>query len=85
MARLVPIVYEPPPGVVLSSVPTIRGRVAAHRWLNDVLGVPVSLNYVRSAAAKDEISCTRMGAAKFYSTRNLFDWIMSRYEEGVTA
>jgi hypothetical protein len=54
MARA-PIRHEPPPGVVLSSVPTIRGRAGAHRWLNDVLGVPVRLNYVRAVTAKGEI------------------------------
>jgi hypothetical protein len=79
MAR--PLPQQPPPGVELSTVPTIRGRVAAHRWLSDVLGVPVSLNYVRVAAANGEIACTRMGAAKFYSTQALFDWITTRYDE----
>ena len=82
MTRLLP--YEPPPGVVLSNIPTIRGRVAAHRWLNDVLGVPVSLNYVRAATAKDQIPATRMSGALFFSTRSLFDWIMARYDEAAS-
>jgi hypothetical protein len=76
----VPTKHEPPPGVVLSTVPTIRGREAAHRRLNDVLGVPVRLNYVRTAVAKSEIPSTRMSGALFFSTRALFDWIMSRDE-----
>ena len=84
----VPTKNEPPLGVVLSSVPTIRGREAAHRWLNDVLGVPVRLNYVRTAVAKGEVPCTRMSGALFFSTRALFDWIMSHNNEtntGATA
>ncbi len=78
MARLLPIHHEPPPGVTLSSVPTIRGRAAAHRWLNEVLGVPVTLNYVREAANRRQIACTKMSGALFFSTQGLFDWIMSR-------
>ena len=76
----VPIKHEPPPGVVLSTVPTIRGRAEAHRWLNDVLGVPVRLNYVRVAAAKNEIPSTRISGARVFSTRGLFDWIVSKME-----
>jgi hypothetical protein len=73
----IPTKHEPPPGVVLSTVPTIRGREGAHRWLTDVLGVPVRLNYVRVAVARGEIPFTRMSGALFFSTRALFDWIMS--------
>lgn len=76
MARA-PIKHETPPEVVLSSVPTIRGRAGAYAWLNDVLGVPVRLNYVRAATAKGEIPCTKLGGALFFSTQALFDWIMS--------
>ena len=77
----VPKRHEPPPGVVVSEVPTIRGRAGAHRWLNDVLGVPVRLNYVRAATAKGELSGVRMSGALFFSTQGLFDWIMSRYDD----
>jgi hypothetical protein len=72
--------HEPPPGVTLSTVPTIRGRAGAHRWLNDMLGVPVRLNYVRGATARGEIPSVRMSGALFFSTRGLFDWIMSASE-----
>lgn len=84
----IPTKHEPPPGVVLSTLPTIRGREAAHRWLNDVLGVPVRLNYVRVAVAKGEIPSTRMSGALFFSTRALFDWLMAHDVEttkGATA
>jgi hypothetical protein len=79
MARTV-IQHEPPPGVTLTTVPTIRGRAGAHRWLNDTLGVPVRLNYVRAATARGEIASVKMGGALFFSTRSLFDWIMSASE-----
>jgi hypothetical protein len=68
------------PGVVLTNVPTIRGRAAAHRWLKDVLGVPVTFNYVRDAANHRQIPCTKMSGALFFSTQGLFDWIMARYD-----
>jgi hypothetical protein len=81
----VPTKHEPPAGVVLSNVPTIRGREGAHRWLNEVLGVPVRLNYVRAATAKDELTGVKMSGALLFSTQVLFDWIMSRYDIGATA
>ncbi len=80
MART-PLKHEPPPGVVLTNIPTIRGRAGAHRWLNDVLGVPVTLNYVREAANRREIPCTKMSGALFFSTHGLFEWIMTKAEE----
>jgi hypothetical protein len=83
MARTV-IKHQPPPGVVLSTVPTIRGRTGAHRWLNDVLGVPVSLNFVRAAAASNEMRGVKMSDAVFYSTQGLFDWIMSHVPEATS-
>lgn len=76
MARA-PIKHQPPSGVVLSTVPTIRGRAGAYTWLNDVLGVPVRLNYVRAATARGEIPATKIGGALVFSTQALFDWIMS--------
>lgn len=82
MARLTPPV--PPPGVMLTDVPTVRGRVAAHRWLNDVLGVPVTLSYVRQATARGQLKGTKMGGALFFSTRGLFEWIMARYDEAAS-
>lgn len=80
MART-PNKHQPPPGVVLSTVPTIRGRAGAHAWLNEVLGVPVRLNYVRAATAKGEIPCTKIGGALVFSSQSLFEWTMGLTEE----
>ena len=79
-SRLIPLVHQPPPGVTLTTVPTIRGRAEAHRWLTEVLGVPVTLNYVRTAVAKGQLPGTRMSGALLFSTQGLFDWIMAQYD-----
>lgn len=76
--------HEPPPGVVLTRVPTIRGRAAAHRWVHDVLGVPVTLHYVYQGVKRREVQCTRMSGALVFSTQDLFDWIMARYDEAAS-
>lgn len=84
MARA-PMKHETPSGLVLSNVPTIRGRAGACAWLNDTLGVPVRLNYVRAATAKGEIPCTNMSGALVFSTQGLFDWIMSKTDTATGA
>ena len=75
---------RPPTGVELSEVPTIRGRVGVHRWFNDVLGVPVTLSYVRRATASGSLKGTKMGGARMFSTQDLFAWIMARYDEAAS-
>lgn len=71
----------PPKGVELSRLLTVRGRKGAHEWLTTVLGVPVTLNYVRDAATKNKtLPSTRVGGALMFSTQDLFDWAMSLSE-----
>ncbi len=65
---------QPPDNVQLSSLLTIRGRRAAHVWLRDVLGVPVSFNYVRDCIARDEVRYTKVAGCKMFTTQDLFDW-----------
>ena len=84
MPRLVPMVHQPPPGVTLSRVPTIRGRTAAHAWVHDVLGVPVTLHYVWQGVKRGDIRCTKMSGALVFSTQDLFDWVMARYDEATS-
>lgn len=74
MTKLSP---APPRGVELSPLLTVRGRAGAHRWLTEVLGVPVTLNYVRSAATRREIPSTPVAGALMFSTQDLFNWAMS--------
>lgn len=74
MARSLP---APQRGVELSPLLTVRSRVGAHRWLTEVLGVPVKLNYVRSAATRREIPSTLVAGALMFSTQDLFNWAMS--------
>jgi hypothetical protein len=70
----------PPKGVELSRLLTVRGRNGAHEWLTTVLGVPVTLNFVRTAATKREIPSREVGGALMFSTQDLFDWAMSLTE-----
>lgn len=70
----------PPRGVELSRLLTVRGRKGAHEWLTTVLGVPVTLNFVRTAATKREIPSCEVGGALMFSTQDLFDWAMSLTE-----
>jgi hypothetical protein len=67
----------PPKGVELSRLLTVRGRKGAHEWLTTVLGVPVTLNFVRTAATKRQIPSREVGGALMFSTQDLFDWAMS--------
>ena len=71
----------PPSGVELSRLLTIRGRKGAHEWLTTVLGVPVTLNFVRTAATKRQIPSREVGGALMFSTQDLFDWAMSLTEK----
>lgn len=74
MAKLPP---APPRGVELSPLLTVRGRAGAHRWLTDVLGVPLTLNFVRNAATRREIPSTVVAGALMFSTQDLFNWATS--------
>lgn len=68
---------QPPPGVELSTLLTVRGRKAAHAWLSDVLGVPVKYNYVRDSIARGEIPHRTVAGCKLFSTQDLFNWAVS--------
>lgn len=70
----------PPNGVELSRLLTIRGRHGAHEWLTKTLGVPVTLNFVRTAATKRQIPSREVGGALMFSTQDLFDWAVSLSE-----
>lgn len=67
----------PPIGAELSPLLTIRGRAGAHRWLTEVLGVPLTLNYVRNAATRREIPSTVVAGVLMFSTEDLFNWATS--------
>jgi hypothetical protein len=72
---------KPPSGVELSPLRTIRSCVNAHKYIDEVLDVPLSFNYVRAAAKQGEIPCRKLGHALYFSTQDLFDWVMSLSEK----
>jgi hypothetical protein len=65
---------QPPPGVVLSPLLTVRGREGAHRYIRDVLGLPLRFNYVRDCIARGEIHYTKIAGVHMFSTADLFTW-----------
>jgi len=71
---------SPPNGVELSRLLTVRGRKGAHEWLTTVLGVPVTLNFVRTAATKRKIPSREVAGTLMFSTQDLFDFAMSLTE-----
>lgn len=68
---------QPPPGVQLSTLLTVRGRRAAHAWLNDALKVPVKFNYVRDCITRGEIPHRTVAGCKLFATQDLFNWAAS--------
>lgn len=62
-------------------MPTIKGRRAAWHWINNVLGVPVSMNYVDVNTNNKRIRRTMIAGAVYFSTQDLYDFVMSHVVE----
>lgn len=75
MSRVVAI-PPPPAGLAVSRVPTLKGKRAAWVWINNELGVELSMNHVVTAANKKEIPRTMIRGAIFFSTQDLYTWVM---------
>ncbi len=67
---------SPPPGLELSRVPTIKGKKAAWEWINKDLRVELTLNHVVTATNKKQIPRTIIRGAIFFSTQDLYEWVM---------
>lgn len=65
------------PNVELSSLPTIKGKKAAHAWITGELGVQLSLNHVVTAANKKQIPRRIIKGAIYFSTQDLYDWVVA--------
>lgn len=74
-----------PPPMQLSTLPTIKGKTAAHAWITEELGVALSLNHVVTAANKRQISRRIIKGAIYFSTQDLFDWVMAVAGEAESA
>ncbi|WP_006247733.1 hypothetical protein [Mycolicibacterium tusciae] len=75
----------PPPNLQLSSLPTIKGKKAAHEWITQELGVALSLNHVVTAANKKQIPRRIIKGAIYFSTQDLYDWVMAVAGEAESA
>jgi hypothetical protein len=71
---MVQTLLQPPAGVELSALLTLRGRRAAHEWIAETLGVPVKFNYVRECIYSNEIPHTKVAGVAYFSTQDLFNW-----------
>ncbi|BCO43907.1 hypothetical protein MINTM020_47620 [Mycobacterium paraintracellulare] len=67
----------PVPNLKLSKLPTIKGKKAAHAWITGELGVALSLNHVVTAANKKLIPRRIIKGAIYFSTQDLYDWVMA--------
>jgi len=65
-----------PPGLRLSRLPTVKGKKAAHAWIATELGVALSLNHVVTAANKKQIPRRIIKGAIYFSTQDLYDWVV---------
>lgn len=65
---------EPPQGVELSTLLTIRGRKAAYAWLAETLNLAITYNFVRECIANGDIPFTDIRGVKCFSTVDLFTW-----------
>lgn len=70
----------PPPGVEINRFPTIRSTVQAHEFVVYDLKVPLPFNYVRAAAKSGELRNKKMGHARYFSTEDIFNWVVSLSE-----
>jgi len=68
---------QKPTELKLSKLPTIKGKKAAHAWIANELGVPLSLNHVVTAANKKQISRRIIKGAIYFSTADLYDWVVA--------
>lgn len=58
---------DPPPWLELSHMPTIKGKVAAHKWITEVMRVPIKFNYVSENVNAHRICRTMIGGSIFFS------------------
>ncbi len=73
---------EPPPGLTLSAAPTLKGKKAAHDWIANELGVAMTLNYFVTEANKHRVPHHWIGRAMFFSTQDLWNWVLSHHRTG---
>ena len=76
--------FSPPEHIKLDKLPTLRGKPAAAKWINETLGVQISLNHVVEASNARQIPRTLIRGALYFSTQDLFDWVMGFVEEEQT-
>ena len=72
---------KPPPWLELNRMPTVKGKPAAWDWINNVMKVPVTMNFVVVNANAKRIRRTRIGNALYFSTQDLYEFVMTRVVE----
>lgn len=68
---------NPPPDLTLSAAPTLKGKTSAHRWITEEMGVAMTLNYFVTQANQHRVPHTWIGRAMYFSTQDLWDWVLS--------
>ena len=67
---------DPPEWLELSTVPDKTVEQAAE-WIT-ALGPKVTVRYIRAQTDKCELRCQVIAGVRYYSTRNLWDFLMTR-------
>jgi hypothetical protein len=67
----------PPPGLVLSQLPTLKGTVKAWEWINQELGVAFRLNHIVTAQKRGELRSSIIRHTMFFSTQDCFDFVVN--------
>jgi hypothetical protein len=62
----------------LSERPTIKGKVAAHEWYRDVMGLPITRNEIETRTASKELPSFWIGGALWFSTQDLYNYVMAQ-------
>ncbi|ODQ89953.1 hypothetical protein [Mycolicibacterium holsaticum] len=70
--------YPPEPAEFnLSDLPLLKGKAAAAEWVIEALGMPCSVVTIEKALAKGKLSSSLYQGAIWFSTRDLWRWMMS--------
>ena len=62
-------------------MPTLKGKRAACDWINNVMHVPVTMNFVVTNANAKRIRRKKIGAALYFSTQDLYEFVMTQVVE----
>jgi hypothetical protein len=82
MARTIPDPPEPPPGVELSPIPNIEGHIEAAEWISTALSIPATPRWIHEMTIQGRIRYSKLMGKRFYSTQELYRFVMAQEKVG---